>query len=269
MSGQPYLFSSRHPQAGAASPWMRVIALVSWCGSAVCLPPAQSSLAICWRSNRDFAFCWSPERCRFRFFSFFFLFSSVFSVGRRNGVASDFSVFFFFSVFFRFFCWSPERCRFRFFSFFFSVFFRFFCFHFFFFCSFFRVPIFSFFFPFLPFHKKKRETPFVRPLLRNPEIISDQGPLAGGGSNGGGFPDLGLSFLFCPLLSFWEFPDFSGIFPICPGMVRGFSRLVLFLFLETRPINSIYEEQSRKGPRHNPDFSRKKWETPRFWNPPV
>ena len=34
--------------------------------------------------------------------------------------------------------------------------------------------------------------------------------------------------LFCP---FWDFPDFSGIFPICSGMVRGFSRLVLFLFL--------------------------------------
>ena len=27
----------------------------------------------------------------------------------------------------------------------------------------------------------------------------------------------------------WDFPDFSGIFPICSGMVRGFSRFVLFL----------------------------------------
>ena len=44
----------------------------------------------------------------------------------------------------------------------------------------------------------------------------------------GGFPDLDLSVLFCP---FWDFPDFSGIFPICSGMVRGFSRFVLFLFL--------------------------------------
>ena len=34
--------------------------------------------------------------------------------------------------------------------------------------------------------------------------------------------------LFCP---FWDFPDFSGIFPICSGMVRGFSRFVPFLFL--------------------------------------
>ena len=31
---------------------------------------------------------------------------------------------------------------------------------------------------------------------------------------------------------FWDFPDFfSGIFPNCSGMVRGFSRFVLFLFL--------------------------------------
>ena len=31
--------------------------------------------------------------------------------------------------------------------------------------------------------------------------------------------------------TFWDFPDFSGIFPICSGMVWGFSRFVLFLFL--------------------------------------
>ena len=41
-----------------------------------------------------------------------------------------------------------------------------------------------------------------------------------GGFKRGGFPDLDLSFLFCP---FWHFPDFSGIFPICSGMVQGFS----------------------------------------------
>ena len=55
------------------------------------------------------------------------------------------------------------------------------------------------------------------------------------GVSNGGFPNLDLSFLFCPFLSFWDLPDFSGIFPICSGMVRGmfrgFSRLVLFLFL--------------------------------------
>ena len=47
----------------------------------------------------------------------------------------------------------------------------------------------------------------------------------------GGFPIWtcpSFFVLFCP---FWDFPDFSGIFPICSGMVRGFSRFVLFLFL--------------------------------------
>ena len=71
-----------------------------------------------------------------------------------------------------------------------------------------------------------------------------------------------LSFLFCPFSSFlglsrffWDFPDLSGdsprIFPIWP-------------FPLYRPMNSTYEERSRKGPRHNLDLSRKKWETPRF-----
>ena len=70
------------------------------------------------------------------------------------------------------------------------------------------------------------------------------------------FPDLDLSFLFCPFLSllglsrfFWDFPDLlgdsSGIFPICP-------------FPLSRPIKSTYEEQSRKGPRHNLDLSQRK-----------
>ena len=46
-----------------------------------------------------------------------------------------------------------------------------------------------------------------------------------GGFQTGGFPDLDLSFLFCPFLSF------SGIFPIRSVTVRRFSRFVLFLFL--------------------------------------
>ena len=47
----------------------------------------------------------------------------------------------------------------------------------------------------------------------------------------GGFPIWtcpSFFVLFCP---FWDFPDFSGIFPICSRMARGFSRFVLFLFL--------------------------------------
>ena len=52
-----------------------------------------------------------------------------------------------------------------------------------------------------------------------------------GGFKWGGFPIWtcpSFFVLFCP---FWDFPDFSGIFPICSGMVRGLSRFVLFLFL--------------------------------------
>ena len=72
------------------------------------------------------------------------------------------------------------------------------------------------------------------------------------------------SLAFCPFLSFWDFPgdfpdllgDGPGNFPICP-------------FPLSRPIKSTYEEQSRKGPRHNLDLSRKKWETPRVGNTPV
>ena len=63
-----------------------------------------------------------------------------------------------------------------------------------------------------------------------PPPPQNQGPLNGGVSNGGASRS-GLVLLFCPFLSFWDFPDFSRIFPICSGMVRGFSRFVLFLFL--------------------------------------
>ena len=88
----------------------------------------------------------------------------------------------------------------------------------------------------------------------------------GGGFKRGGFPiwTCPSFFLpFCPFLGlsrfFWDFPDLlrdgPGIFPIGP-------------FPLSRPIKSAYEEQSRKGPRHNLDLSRKKWETPRFGTPP-
>ena len=96
-----------------------------------------------------------------------------------------------------------------------------------------------------------------------------QGPLNGGVSNGG----VSRSGLVLPFLSFFVlflsffvlsrgFPDLSGdspgIFPIGP-------------FPLSRPIKSTYEEQSWKGPRHNLDHSRKKWETPGYGNgnPPV
>ena len=82
-------------------------------------------------------------------------------------------------------------------------------------------------------------------------------------SNGG----VSRSGLVLPFLSFlglsrffWDFPDLlgdgPGIFPICP--------FPLSLGLLRAPTRS----QSRKGPRHNLDLSRKKWETPGFGNPP-
>ena len=85
----------------------------------------------------------------------------------------------------------------------------------------------------------------------------------GGGFQTGGFPDLDLSFLFCP---FWDFPDFSGIFPISSGDSPGIFRIRPFSL--SRPIKSTYEEQSRKGPRRNLDLSRKKVGNPPVWKPP-
>ena len=58
-----------------------------------------------------------------------------------------------------------------------------------------------------------------------------QGPLNGGGfKRGGSRSGLVLPFLSF-LVLFGTFPIFPWIFPICSGMVRGFSRLLLFLFL--------------------------------------
>ena len=87
-----------------------------------------------------------------------------------------------------------------------------------------------------------------------------------GGFKGGGFPDLDLSFLFCPFLSFlglsrffWDFPDLlgdgPGIVPICP-------------FPLSRPIKSTYEEQSPKGSATQSGPFPKKVGNTRVWKPP-
>ena len=49
----------------------------------------------------------------------------------------------------------------------------------------------------------------------------------------GGFKRAGFPIWTCPsfFVLVWPFGTFPGIFPICSGMVRGFSRFVLFLFL--------------------------------------
>ena len=94
-------------------------------------------------------------------------------------------------------------------------------------------------------------------------------PISGAAKRGvsNGLPDLDLSFFFCPFLSFLGlsrfFRDFPDLLGDGPGifLIRPFSLV--------RSIKSTYEEQSWKGPRHNLDLSRKKWETPGFRNPPV
>ena len=90
---------------------------------------------------------------------------------------------------------------------------------------------------------------------------SIQGLLNGGVSNGGGFPNLDLSFIFCPFLSFLGLSRFFWDFPICSGMVRGFSRFVRFLFL------GLSRAPMRNSPETIRDtfwtFPEKKWETPR------
>ena len=90
----------------------------------------------------------------------------------------------------------------------------------------------------------------------------NQGPLNGGVSNGGGG---GFPIWTCPFLSFLglsrffrDLPDLlgdgPGIFPICP-------------FPLSRPVKSTYEEQSRNGPRHNLDLSRKSGKHPGLETP--
>ena len=81
--------------------------------------------------------------------------------------------------------------------------------------------------------------------------VADQGP-PNGGFQTGGFPDLDLSFLFCLFCPFWDFPDFSGIFPICSGMVRGFSRFVPFLFLVWS--EKLQNESSPNFSNFRPEF---------------
>ena len=88
-----------------------------------------------------------------------------------------------------------------------------------------------------------------------------------GGFKRGGFPIWtrpSFFVLFCP---FWDFPVFSGIFPICSGMVRGFSRFVPFLFLSVlRAPTRNSPERVRNTIRTFPEKSGKPpgLETPRF-----
>ena len=83
----------------------------------------------------------------------------------------------------------------------------------------------------------------------------------------GGFPIWTCPCFFVLSCPFWDFPDFSWIFPICSEIVRGFSRFVLFLFL------GLLTAPTRNSPERVCDtiwtFPEKVrnpavWETPRF-----
>ena len=83
----------------------------------------------------------------------------------------------------------------------------------------------------------------------------------------GGFPIWTCPSFFVPFCPVWDFPDFSRIFSICSGMVRGFSRFVPFLFL------GLLRAPTRNSPERVGDtiwtFPEKSFQTPGFGNPPV
>ena len=96
-------------------------------------------------------------------------------------------------------------------------------------------------------------------------VVTSRAAKRGGGVQTKRVPDLDLSFLFVFFCYFWDFPDFSGIFPICPGTLRGFSRFVPFLFLGllTAPIRNS-SERVHDTIRTFPEKSG----NPLVWNPP-
>ena len=81
-----------------------------------------------------------------------------------------------------------------------------------------------------------------------------------GVSNGG----VSRSGLVLPFLSFLGLPDFSGFSRFARGRSGDFPDSSLFLFLGLIKRRGTVP----KGPRHNLDLSRKKWETPGFGTPP-
>ena len=86
-----------------------------------------------------------------------------------------------------------------------------------------------------------------------------------GGFKRGGFPIWTCPSFFVPFCRFWDFPDFSGISPICSGMVRGFSRFVPFLFL------GLVRARTRNSPERSATQSGsfpKKVGNPPVWKPP-
>ena len=90
-----------------------------------------------------------------------------------------------------------------------------------------------------------------------------QGPLNGGGSNGG----VSRSGFVLPFLSFFVLSRFFWDFPDLLGMVRGFSRLVLFLFLGLLRVptrNSPERSAKQSGPFPQKVGNPRAWKPPRF-----
>ena len=120
-------------------------------------------------------------------------------------------------------------------------------------------------------HKRQVANSFALLSLqasRNMKILSiAAGPLRvlkaakqGGSKRGASRSGLVLFFDY-----FSDFPDFPGF----SRFVWGFSRFFLFLSLNSRLLKAPTRNSPKRGPRHNPDLSPKKWETPLLGNPLV
>ena len=86
------------------------------------------------------------------------------------------------------------------------------------------------------------------PPFQTPRDVLPLRVIQTGGFQTGGFPDLDLSFLLCPVLSFLGLSRFFRDFPDLLGDGPGIFPIRLFSL--SRPIKSTYEEQSatQSGP---------------------
>ena len=96
------------------------------------------------------------------------------------------------------------------------------------------------------FNSRGFRSEFLSPRLHHEMIFLSQRSRAArrGGFKRGGFPIWTCPSFFVLFSPFWDFPDFSGIFPIWWSGI-----FPICPFPLSRPIKSTYEEQSRKDPR--------------------
>ena len=87
-------------------------------------------------------------------------------------------------------------------------------------------------FPLADHMQRPAQVMLANGVLRRTLQLLIKGRQMGGFQTRGGFPIWTCPSFFVLFLGLLrDFPDFSGIFPNCSGMVWGFSRFVLFLFL--------------------------------------